>query len=663
MCGFSALVNFRDAQPRHRACANALQKMTDLVAHRGPDGEGFATICQAGGVTTRRAGAGPCRTERNSQAEYFIGMGHRRLAIVDLSEHGHQPMADPEGRFWIVYNGEIYNHVELADELKNLGVTLAGHCDTEVLLHAYRLWGPDCLQRLNGMFAFVIVDRERRQIFAARDRFGIKPLYYWINPDGFLAFASEIKQFTALPGWSAKINPQRAYDFLAWGATDHTDETMFAGVMQLKPGHAVNLLFDVFASGQSLRSQRLPVYPWYELRVSQFDGDFSQAAERFRELFDASVQRRLRSDVPVGACLSGGLDSSSIVAVIDHKLKAEAGEPVATFSACSEIERINERKWVDIVTQSTSSRPHYVTPTVGELLGDLPQIIWHQDEPFATTNIFAQWLVFQSVGRSNVKVMLDGQGADEQLAGYDIFFGIKLANLLAQGKLSGMMGEFKAIQAERGYSASVLLMLLANNSLPGALIDPLRKFVNRTSLKPDWIDLQRLSADPVYPFAPNSSRGTSIQKVNSNQISRTSLQKLLRFEDRNSMAFSVEARVPFLDHHLVEFILGLPDEYKLDAGVTKRVLREAMTGILPEPIRTRTDKLGFQTAEEVWLRGERRDQFRQMVKDAIARSDGILNPAASRRCEAVFSSSAPFSSLPWKIISFGGWMNAYNVST
>ncbi|NNF77366.1 MAG: asparagine synthase (glutamine-hydrolyzing), partial [Rhizobiales bacterium] len=495
MCGLSAIINFHHVESRHRARPADLCKMTNLVAHRGPDGEGFAFINQAGAATTHKR---PCNASVSeipgAQQEFFIGLGHRRLAIVELSDLGHQPMACGEGKYWIVYNGEIYNHVELANELKQHGVRLAGHSDTEVLLNAFRLWGPDCLSRLNGMFSFVIVDQERRRIFAARDRFGIKPLYYWLSPNGLLAFASEIKQFTALPGWSASANAQRTYDFLAWGATDHTDETMFNGVMQLKPGEAVNLPFDRFAATNSYAGGRLPAKFWYELSSHQFDGDFTEATAKFKELFDASVQRRLRSDVPVGACLSGGLDSSSIVALIDSKLKAMNGHQISTFSACSELPRLDERKWMDIVTQNTASQPHYVYPNVDQMLEDLPQIIWHQDEPFATTSIFAQWKVFQLVGQSDVKVVLDGQGADEQLAGYDTFFGIKLAGLLKNLKLGETVSEFRSIREERGYSSTTLMMLLANSVLPEGLLDPLRKIGGRTSLKPDWIDMDRLNA-------------------------------------------------------------------------------------------------------------------------------------------------------------------------
>ncbi len=646
MCGLSAIINFRNGAGRHRADLGALRRMTDLVAHRGPDGEGFVTLSETG----------------ESQASYFAGLGHRRLAIVELSDLGHQPMSAGDGRYWMVYNGEIYNHVELADELLNNGVKLKSRSDTEVLLNAFRLWGPDCLARLNGMFSFVIVDFAKHRVFAARDRFGIKPLYYWVNPNGFLAFASEIKQFTGLPGWRAKLNRQRAYDFLAWGATDHKDETMFDGIMQLTPGQAVDLPFGAFSNSKNFTNGRLPAYNWYELNAVDFDGSYTEAAARFRDLFDASVQRRLRSDVPVGACLSGGLDSSSIVSLAAQKLDEGDGEPVATFSACSDNEELDERKWIDIVQAHTSSRAHYVYPDADQLLDVLPRLTWHQDEPFATTSIFAQWKVFEMVGESSVKVMLDGQGADEQLAGYDIYFGIKLAGLLAQLKLGALSTEFRAIQGQRGYPSSTLLMYMANCALPAALVDPLRNLGQRTSLTPDWLNLQALEASAAYPFYADSGRGTSIQKANYNQIKRTGLQKLLRFEDRNSMAFSVEARVPFLDHHLVEFVLGLPDEYKLEAGVTKRILRDAMTGILPDKIRSRSDKIGFQTAEQHWMCGAQREKFSALINDAVDRSGGILNHRATKRCAEILSGDQPYSNLPWKIISFGVWMDEFNVS-
>ncbi|GAB4255704.1 MAG: asparagine synthase (glutamine-hydrolyzing) [Methylomicrobium sp.] len=669
MCGITGFFS-NTPQPAHIA-----RHMTDLIRHRGPDDEGYALFADLASEPLLCGGDDtPAETYRCASAFRLqqtidqlgdrpvrLALGHRRLAIVDLSPLGHQPMCSADGRYWMVYNGEVYNHWELRSELETLGYRFVSHSDTEVILAAYHAWGKTCLQRFNGMFALLIYDRQQHTLFAARDRFGVKPLYYRLTPSS-LAFASEIKQFTALPDWKPHMNGQRVYDFLAWGLSDHTDETLFAGVFQLRGGQAVEVdLAQVFANNAT---EKLPVYHWYQLTPQPFSGSFSEAAGQFKEKLVDSVQLRLRADVPVGSCLSGGLDSSSIVCIANRLLREQHAHALQkTFSACAYVAKFDERYWIDIVEAATGVDAHHVYPDLGQLFNEAPKITWHQDEPFGSTSIYAQWRVFGLAASQQVKVMLDGQGADEQLAGYHGFFGPHLAGLFKSLHWFELLRELSAINRLHGYGYCDAARHIANYTLPETLKQPLRKISGRTTTHPAWLNVQRLGCRSLNPLLSIGAAGAgSVTEMSVAQLTASNLQMLLHWEDRDSMAHSIEARVPFLDYRLVEFVLGLPDDYKLAGGVTKRVLREGMTGILPDPIRNRMDKLGFVTPEEVWLRQTAPDLFKRQLKEAIDMADGVLHSENTNQClEDIISGKQAFSFLPWRLINFGEWIKQFSV--
>src|SRR5688572_22192080 len=408
MCGISALF-----APRSMRLDGLVRRMTTAVRHRGPDGEGFALfsadglhVTSLGGEDTvpavyeARMAYAPKRT-MGSTPDSIVALGHRRLAIIDLSPAGHQPMCTPDGRVWIVYNGEIYNYVELRTELETLGYSFVSNNDTEVILAAYREWGEQCLGRFNGMFAFVILDRTNRVVFVARDRFGVKPLYVWRSPEDLVALASEIKQFSVLPGWLPRVNGQRAYDFLNEGVLDHTEETLFQGVRQIRGGECFHGTID------ELRLH-FPIRRWYQLTPRPFSGNMRAAAREFLELFTDAVRLRLRADVLIGSCLSGGLDSSSIVCVANQLLRADGtASQQETFSACAKIKSYDERHYIDIVVDQTGVRARYVYPDLKDLFSTVDDITWHQDEPFGSASIYAQWHVFRLAAAARVKVLLD----------------------------------------------------------------------------------------------------------------------------------------------------------------------------------------------------------------------------------------------------------------
>ncbi len=626
-----------------------LAPMIDAIPHRGPDGSGIQTFeSLASGWALPRGQSGP------------VGLGHARLSIVDLSSAGHQPMSVCSGRYWITYNGEIYNHLEVRAELEVLGYRFLSTSDTEVLLLAYVHWGRACLQRFNGIFAFVIFDAQTGTVFAARDRFGVKPLYYWRSPEGFLAVASEIKQFTVLPGWSAMLNGPRAYDFLNWNLYDHGVETLFHGVRQLRGGE----LFE--ATIAQLRHEAVRHESWYVLRPDPEAGGLgeTEAVRQFAELFEDSIRLQLRADVPVGSCLSGGLDSSSVVCVARRLLDAD-GAVVRqhTFSARSAVERFDEGKYIDQVVASTQVEAHEVTPPLSELFKLLPAIAWHQDEPFGSTSIYAQWHVFALAREHGVKVLLDGQGADEMLGGYHGFFGARLSGLLRSGRLDLLLRELRSLKTQHGYPLSWGLSRMADMLLPDQIRQVLRASSGRSAGgSSNWLDIQKLEVSGADPFLALRTRRPSVGELSMAQLVSSNLPMLLHCEDRNSMAHGVEARVPFLDHRLVEFSLGLQEVHKISRGVTKRVLRESMRGVLPEPVRQRMDKLGFVTPEEVWVRQGAPDLFRRKLQDAVDASYGIIGHNIVMQFDDMLSGKRPFSHQWWRAISFGAWVEKFDVN-
>lgn len=661
MCGLTGII-----APTPRALSTEIAAMNAAIRHRGPDGDGFAL--SDGRDLRLLSGADTPKPVLSSSVPYApkgrigadkglarVAFGHRRLAIIDLAPTGHQPMTHAEDRFVLVYNGEIYNYLELHAELVGLGHSFISASDTEVLMAAYRQWGDACLSRLNGMFAFLLFDRQEQRLFAARDRFGVKPLYCWRSPEGLLAFASEIKAFTSLPGWKARLNAQRAYDYLNVSNTDHTSETLFDGVIQLRGGEFIHSTLDDLAHAA-------PIRRWYELKSQKSDLSFEAASARFRELLSDSVGLRLRADVPVGTGLSGGLDSSSIVCLVNGKLREiGAHELQNTFSACAHLKQYDEREFIEAVVGHTAVKAHYTFPDLDDLSANLAEVTWHQDEPFAGASVFAEWCVFDLVGSTPVKVTLDGHGADELLAGYHAFFGPHLAHLMLTGRLGRLSAEMRAAFARHGYSAKQSLEMAAASILPDSLLQSLRRAGGRIAADASWMNLEALGVERYNFLHRFAGRTTSVTALSRAQLLTTSLPPQLHWCDRDSMAHSIESRAPFLDYRLVEFALGLPDDYKLAEGETKRILRSAMKGVLPEKIRKRQDKMGFVTPEAHWITVDRQAWFLEAASRAYEQSKGVLNSAALDRARSIIGGKEPFNRFAWRLISFGAWMECFDV--
>jgi len=629
---------------------SALERMVLVQAHRGPDGEGYVLLDARGqerplAVVGRLADAPGTRPYRHS-----IGLGHRRLAIIDLSPLGHQPMTTEDGRCWVTYNGEIYNHVELREELRAKGYRFRSASDTEVLLAAYQEWNEACVTRFNGMFAFAIWDRDRRRLFCARDRMGVKPFYYSWDGARF-AFASEIKGLLSA-GLRPSPNQRAVFDYLDGACLDHSEDTFFEGIRQLPPAHTLTVDTQVTVQ----RYWGLP--PCGEAGLSMRD-----AAERFRHLFRDAVRLRLRSDVPIGTCLSGGLDSSSIVCVandlmfVEHTVPRELiGERQKTFSSCFEDPAYDERQFIRPVLERTGAEAHYTFPDPKELAESVSQLVWQQDEPFASTSIFAQWNVMRLAAQHGVKVLLDGQGADELLAGYHGFFGAFFADLAAKRRWLGLLWELMAYRRLQGPIPKYVFANLARAFLPSLLVRFLR---SRMIGSVDWIAPEFRRQWGPTPAA-SSLAGSHLHRMQHQLLTWNGLRALLHYEDRNSMAFGIETRLPFLDYRLVEFLYGLEPELKIRNGWTKAVLREALDGVLPSEVCWRADKMGFVTPEDILFRTSLREMTRDILSDAQTRARGYLNvEAALKEFEAHEAGRKNISFTIWRWLNLELWCRAF----
>jgi asparagine synthase (glutamine-hydrolysing) len=613
----------------------------DIVAHRGPDGEGWKVL------DTR---CGP------------LALGHRRLAIIDLTAAGHQPMTYDDGRFWLVFNGEIYNYIELRRELEAAGNAFHTESDSEVLLSAYAHWGEAALDRLVGMFAFVIWDAADQKLFAARDRFGIKPIYWVAGPRG-IAFASEIKQLLNLPGVSRRINIARMHDFASAGMSDHTPETMFADVQQLRGGECVTLDLARWALGAAP-----PITRWYDVlnpngpEISERD-----AGERFRELLIESVRMHLRSDVPVGSCLSGGLDSSSIVCIMDRLLHAEnPGTPINTVSACYHEKEVDERPFMEAVVAATRCDPHYIYPRIEDAFASAEKITWHQDEPYGSTSIFAQWSVFAGAKAAGVKVMLDGQGADEQLAGYHGCFPYYMSDLVRRRQWIALA---RTVIQRRNYHGLPLMDQLQTLPVP-FLPRRLLRSVTKQPAYPAWLNSSAFKSvenrPPAFDFALSQLGLGPVNSIGDISLAMTqgyNLALLLHWEDRNSMAHGIEARVPFVDHRLVEFSIALGNQHKIVHGDTKRVLRRAMADILPRSIVERRDKLGFATPEQRWFRGALRPALEAGIENTLNMFPDLLDHKNTRLLvRQMLDGERPVDFTAWRIVNIGIWGKVFGAT-
>ena len=589
MCGIAGIVAPPGTVNESAAFA---RKAAALLRHRGPDGEGQWTAPLSG--TT-------------------VLFSHRRLAIIDLSNDASQPMTARE--LTASLNGEIYNHVELRSELETKGYRFRTKSDTEVLLAAYECWGADCLEHFSGMFAFAIADLRTQELFLARDPFGIKPLFYVSTPSAF-AFASEAAPL--LPFLSHRqINKRRLDDYLSIGTADAGSDTFFAGISQLPQAHFIRLSLRTWPLRvpKAKRYWRLPAPS--ENKVSMDD-----AAEEFRDLFLDSVRLHLRSDVPIGVAVSGGIDSSSILAGARQVLGKDA--PVLAFCYEASEKAISDGPWARIAIEAAHAEARFFQIRVCEIRDDLRRVVEIQGEPFVNPAVYAQFRLFRECSAMGIKVLLEGQGADEMLGGYPYFLPPRVASLLQQGRV------LQALRLAR--KRPIHVMRQAITALRAAGPDP-----------------------EESPFRAALRRA----------IETSTLPSYLRWGDRNAMAWSVENRVPFLNTRLAEFLHSLPEEALISAGgTTKFVLRRAMKSLVPEPILSRRDKIGFGTPYVPWLEEMRPELTRLLAADYDGAAEQTIRQIAFKAKQFLRGSaiSPSLARRLWGLLTLLTWSQVFQVS-
>jgi asparagine synthase (glutamine-hydrolysing) len=555
----------------------ALGRMSQAIEHRGPDGSAYLLhrtgLAVAGSLDAR---------ELESEAGATVGFAHRRLSIIDLSHASDQPIVDAGGRLALVYNGELYNYVELREALQREGQEFRTTGDSEVVLLAYKHWGERCVDRFVGMWAFAILDLDKRQVFLSRDRFGIKPLFYSVAPGAF-RFASEIKGLLAGGEVHAEPNETAVRTFLLLGRADSTEESFFSGIQRLMPAHNAIVSLE---QPERVRTTRYWSHP-----DEAYTGSLTDATEEFAELFADSVELHARADVAVGSCLSGGLDSSAIVCVA-QELREQGKIPAyahAGFGYVPQDASLSERKYMEAAAERADLRMTYVEAAPDRITDVIPIIARQQDEPFGTASIVVQWLVFEAAREAGLKVMLDGQGADEVLGGYHSYLTMSARIMLRQWQFmryARFAAEHEHLHARRP---------LARRDAVATVVPGLRRLA-RGRFTPPPAAVGVMSADLHRGWQDVDDGAATPRSLNEilRRAGSVQLPALLRFEDRNSMAHSIEARVPFLDHRLVEFAFRLPGDYKIRGAQTKHILRRALDGTLPDAVRTRRDKVGFR---------------------------------------------------------------------
>ena len=621
MCGI--LGSFFESQLTDQQVHSALSKMNN----RGPDNRGYVRFDIA-------------------QSSELI-LGHTRLSIIDLSPAGHQPMNSQDGRFSIVFNGEIYNYKELRQKLKDLGHAFLTESDTEVLLTAWQCWGQECLIRLIGMFAFVVYDKQLNTIICARDAFGIKP-FFFADDGGQFFFASDINALLELRERPKKLCLQSAYDYLVQGIYDNNELTFIEGVRHLMPGCLME--FDLS------KATITKTIKWWKPSIKERAYlSFEQAAEKVRELFLENVKLHLRSDVPLGAALSGGIDSSAVVCAMRY---LEPKADIHTFSYIAKESPISEEKWVDSINEYTRAKSYKVVANEDEFLRDLNDLIQAQGEPFGSTSIYAQYRVFKLAKQNGMTVILDGQGADELLAGYSGYPVQRMQSLFEQREFKTLLSFTHQWKSWPGRGSVKAYKCLGASITPNTL-RPFLKNLFIKHPKPDWLNLKYLYQQGVVlkkelqnQLADN--RGRRVVEALANSLQLAGLHQLLRHADRNSMRFSVESRVPFLTISTADLLLSLPEDYLIsNKGETKSVFRAAMRGIVPDQILDRKDKVAFETPEKVWFTAMA-PTLRKLLEDT-KEIDFINTNALLIDFDLIMEGKKPFTTQVWRWVNFIQW--------
>lgn len=637
MCGILGIVQLRGGTIE----AHRFDAMVDSMSRRGPDGRGVVFFNSKKQKVSDSA----------QNDDFDVGLGHRRLAIIDLSFEGLQPMSNEDGSVWLIFNGMIYNYESLRDELKGRGHTFKSGTDTEVLLHGYEEWGADLLSKLNGMFSFCIYDMRKNELFCARDRMGIKPFYYYYDNDKFIC-ASEIKTILKDSSVPRTIDHNIAYLYLQHRVLDLDEHTFFSHIKRLKGGYFLRI---------SLNTKQLEIKKWWSVPPlnTSFDVvDMSEKSKEFFERFKESVGIRLKSDVPVGVCLSGGLDSTAIFTAINSIRKDASTTSISALYPGSETD---EKDAIEKYISLLRTKNLYVYPPLNKetFFSLLTELIVSQEEPVMGLVSISQLQVFERAKQEGLKVMLNGQGADELLTGYDYHHEVYYKTLARRWhpiKLTRELNKSFYVRAaskerKRKFLHGLLLQFFGTGDFLGDLFA--YKLPDDSYLSADFKSKHRTTARDYNAY---QWRNAELGAVMDTEFTRLRLPYLLRFEDKNSMAHSVESRLPFLDYTLVEFSFALPFCFKFRNGQTKAILRSAFKGVMPEHIRTNQKKQGWSGVDAVWFR----DFLKEMIEDIVHSPDfNEIGYFDVSRVQAMyknfFEGKESFNPVLWRIINFYLW--------
>ncbi|OQX60233.1 MAG: asparagine synthase (glutamine-hydrolyzing) [Helicobacteraceae bacterium 4484_230] len=602
MCGISGIIN----KTFEEVNRSDIKTINDLVSHRGPDDEGF----------------------------YFgknIAFGHRRLSILDLSQEGHQPMTYLSGRYTITYNGEIYNYLEIREMLAKEGYLFHSGTDTEVILASYDKWGKECVKMFNGMWAFALYDKEKNIVFCSRDRFGIKPFYY-TEVDNKFIFGSEIKQL--LEFYTDRyVNKKILLDYLVIGFEDHTNETFFENIFKLEQAH--NLIFRL--DDNSFATER-----YYDIGLDEniIKLDQKESTEAYGKSLENSVKLRLRSDVKVGTCLSGGLDSSSIAAVASALYSSGSDEKFTAIHAKSTQAAGDESIFAKEVSEHCGLSLKIVEPSNDDFTEHIDEVVYAQEEPFGGPSVFMQYFVMKKAKEENCKVMLDGQGGDETLLGYERYYPAHLISLGYTGMIKGFFNAVKnsklTLRQLVGY-----IVYFTNSKVRLNRLKKRSRFIKKEYV--DSIDSKRVEQ--------NSKNYLNIFNLQHDEIFKTQMPHLLRYEDKNSMRNSVETRLPFIDYKVLETAVSLNGHYKIHNGWTKYVLRRAVDTILPKSIVWRKNKFGFEAPTGSWL-GRIENEMQESIN-----SSAVLQELLNQEIDITVLDDVQ----KWKLFNIAKWEHVYNV--
>ncbi|MDG1477075.1 MAG: asparagine synthase (glutamine-hydrolyzing) [Vicingaceae bacterium] len=638
MCGIAGIYNPAGVD------LDEVVEISQVLRHRGPDDEGFyignmdVAESYRGNDTIAELHQLKHVSETNDNSN--LALLHRRLSILDVSALGHQPYMSDDENYVLVFNGEVYNYKEIRKELKQKGHSFKSDSDTEVVLKAFIEWGKSCVNRFVGMWAFVVYNKQENTLTLSRDRYGIKPLYYY--DENCFAFASEIKGLLKLKDVDQTISNENLGSYLAYGTTSNPYENLFENILDVEPG--CNYTYSL--STQKIKKEN---YFSVEDHVQKNTEGVNANKRQFEELFNDSIGLHLRSDVEVGSCLSGGLDSSAIVYSAAQQL---GGKTLKTFTAAYKNKTVDESEYAQLVANRLNSvEDIYTYPDAKTLVSDMGKMLYHQDLPIGSTSIFAQWEVMKCANQNQVKVLLDGQGADEVLGGYYNFAGIHLIELLKSLKFVRFLREYNQLKKNFTPQMKSAVLRAAYYYLPKNLQEKLRakerlsyNFIKSEQVKELSLDVPK--------------RGGKTFNEHADLSIKYGMYELLRYEDRNSMAFSIESRVPFLDHRLVDFIRSLPNSQKIHGGWTKYVLRKMLDEKLDDKVVWRKDKKGFVTPQQDWkneLMTSLTTELKESDMPSLMDREYVL-----KLCDKDFSNASHLSEF-WRAYSVVKWYNIFNL--